>query len=257
MDNIDGIGEYLFPDLIGSRVLIFGGAGSVGSTTAALARKCGADIVIVDQSRERVDSARAKLGNVETQIASVRNETEVKTVLDDARPHHIVLATGWPYFTTMKEIDIPATIDWVQDRLVPILAISKWLSNNPSTVHSFTIVSGFIPRKPEPKFAIWSMWAPGLVALVEALAVELGPTRVNAVGPGPMVDSPMVRENFQGKEYDRLIEQTKTTSPIRKVVKLIDTARQIMFLMGDPVATGNMRLVEGGTSLTFGLSRDQ
>lgn len=257
MDSMGGIEEDLFPDLIGTRVLIFGGAGSVGSTTATLAKKCGADVIIVDQSRERVDAARSKLGNVETRIASARSETEVKTVLDETRPHHIVLATGWPYFTTMKEVDIPATVDWVQDRLVPILVISKWLANNPSTVRSFTIVGGFIPRKPEPKFAIWSMWAPGLVALVEALAVELGPTRVNTVGPGPMVDSPMVRENFPGKEYDRLIEQTKSTSPIRKVVKLIDTARQIVFLMGDPVATGSIRLVEGGTSLTLGLSRDR
>jgi hypothetical protein len=84
---------------------------------------------------------------------------------------------------------------------------------------------------------------------VEALAVDIAPTRVNVVGPAPVVDSPLI-PRFLGDDASRALwERLKSTNPTRRAVTLHDVARHVLSLVADPIVTGAMRTVDAGEAL--------
>lgn len=240
----------MFPDLVGTRVLLIGGGGSVGRTAARLARDAGATPVVADRGAEQFELARASAGDVETHVVDARNEDSVADVLTAAAADHVVLCTGWALFAELSEFDLVEVMDWIGDRIEPIFAVAKWLARNPGRIRSFTIVSGLLLRRPEPRLALWSLMGPAIVGLAEHLAVELAPTRVNVVGPAPMVDSYMFRHGIGSDAVAaKVVENQKARNPARRAVHLEDTARQVLIVTGDPVTTGSFRPVDAGSTL--------
>ena len=223
----------LLPDLVGTRVLLIGGGGSVGRTTAKLAQELGATPVVADQDEEAFERARSVVGDVETHVVDARNEASVGAVLDAAAADHVVLCTGRTLIKPLVDIELDELMDWVGDRFEPIFAVGKWIARNPGRLRSLTIVSGFLIRRPEPLIASWSMMGPAIVGLAENLAVQLAPTRVNVVGPGPMVDSTMLRHELGSDEaaatFTRTLEERnparRASSEDRKSTRLNSSHR--------------------------------
>jgi NAD(P)-dependent dehydrogenase (short-subunit alcohol dehydrogenase family) len=185
---------------------------------------------------------------------NARDDVAIADTLTCAGADHIVLSTGWPLFVRARDFDVAAAMDWVGDRVEPILGIAKWIARNSGRTRSLTIVSGFVHRRPEPGLALWSLMGPGIVGLAENLAVDLAPTRVNVVGPGPMVDSEMLKRAVGSDDAHRkLVETMRARNPAGRAVRLEDTARQVLFVVGDPIVAGSFREVEGGGNLTAGM----
>ena len=90
----------------------------------------------------------------------------------------------------------------------------------------------------------------GLVSLIEAMAVELAPTRVNEVAPSLIVESTVADRFFKSaEEREGWRLKVEQTSPARRAVTLEDAARQVVGLITDPAITGSVRVVDGGQSL--------
>jgi NAD(P)-dependent dehydrogenase (short-subunit alcohol dehydrogenase family) len=241
----------MFPDLVGTRMLVIG-AGGVGRTTAAHARVLGVEVVLADASREQLESARASVPDAVLHEVNVRDEGSLVGLLETAAADHIVLATGYVYFAPLGQVDVRKMMDYFADRLEPILVIGNWIARQPRRPRSLTIVSGFVGL-PIPGNVAWSAMGPAIRGVTQHLAVELGPTRVNAVGPGPMVDSPLFRRAAGSDDNLRkAVAAIEAQLPIGRAVTLADAARQVLYAAGDPVATGCLRPVEGGVSLSPG-----
>ena len=244
----------MFPDLVGTRVLFVGGGGSIGRTTAKLAQELGAVVVVADVNADQIDRARALVGDVETYVADAKDDAALAEALSAAEADHIVLSTGTPLFVHARDFELDTALEWISDRIAPVLAVGKWIGRNPGITRSFTIVSGFVPRRPAPGMALWSLVGPGVVGLAENLAVELAPTRVNVVGPAPMVDSEMLKNAVGSDEaHQTLIESLEKHNPARRAARLGDAARAVVYLMGDPLTSASFRQVDGGAHLTVGL----
>lgn len=243
----------LVPDLLDSRMLVIG-AGGVGLAAARLAQSLGVSIVLADRSEKQLAQARSAVPVAATYEVNARDQTSVHGVLDAADAHHILLATGAPLFGHIGNLDLAQMMDWVGDRLEPLLSIGSWVARRERRPRSFTVVSGWI-WLPQPGQLSWAIMGPAIRGAIEHLAIDLSPTRVNAVGPGPMVDSEMVGQAmFAGAteaERAKGIAQLASQLPAKRAIVLEDTARQILFLAGDPVATGFLRHVDGGMSLTM------
>ena len=110
----------LLPDLVGTRVLLIGGGGSVGRTTAKLAQELGATPVVADRDDEALERARDGVGDVEAHIVDARDESSVAALLDAAAADHVVLCTGWPLIKPLVDIELAELMDWVGDRFEPI-----------------------------------------------------------------------------------------------------------------------------------------
>lgn len=241
----------ILPDLARSRMLVIG-AGGVGQAVARLARALGVEVAVANRSQPKLDQIRAELPDVATYEVDARDEASIHQLLDAARADHIVLTTGRVFGVVSGQIDIAATMDYIGDRLEPIMAIANWIARSQRKPRSFTIVSGFIGVPTIDNLA-WSAAGPAIKGIMEHLAVELGPTRVNAIAPGPLVDTPMARGAIGSDEaVEAMSAALARQLPIGRAVVVEDASRQIVHVAGDPIATGSMRFAEGGLALAPG-----
>jgi enoyl-[acyl-carrier protein] reductase I len=85
-----------------------------------------------------------------------------------------------------------------------------------------------------------------LEASVRYLAAELGPhgIRVNAISPGPL----QTRAASGIPEFDKLMSEARSRSPLRQPVELEDVGTYCAFLVSDAarVITGDTHYVDGG-----------
>ena len=86
-----------------------------------------------------------------------------------------------------------------------------------------------------------------LEGLARALAVELGPIRVNAVSPG-WVDSPLW-EHVAGDAKDATLAAMAERLPVGRIGRPADISSAILFLIDNGFVTGTVLHVEGGHRL--------
>jgi NAD(P)-dependent dehydrogenase (short-subunit alcohol dehydrogenase family) len=242
-----GLLMRLLPDIPGSRLLLIG-AGGIGLAAAELARDLGVTIVVANRSQPKLDALKAAMPDVATHLIDARSQESVNQVLDAAQPDHILLATGRVFGATAGSVELAKAMDYFGDRLEPIIAIANWIANSARKPRSFTIVSGFI-GVPTMGNMTWSAMGVAVKGLVEHLAVELGPVRVNAVAPGPVLDTRMCRDVVGDAGVAVMAAGLTKQLPIGRPVVAGDVARQILFVVGDPIATGSVRFTEGGLAL--------
>jgi NAD(P)-dependent dehydrogenase (short-subunit alcohol dehydrogenase family) len=84
-------------------------------------------------------------------------------------------------------------------------------------------------------------------ALVENLAVEIAPIRVNLIAPG-FVDTPLSAD-LLGDRLEERREQLRATLPIRRVVGPQDIAALAVHLMTNTAVTGATYDIDGGQHL--------
>ncbi|MFK0220455.1 SDR family oxidoreductase [Streptomyces vinaceus] len=85
-----------------------------------------------------------------------------------------------------------------------------------------------------------------LAFLVEALAVELAPLRVNAVSPG-IIDSGAW--DRLGKDKAAFLRGVADRNPARRTGTPDDVVRAVLYAIGNPFVTGTVLHVDGGARL--------
>jgi NAD(P)-dependent dehydrogenase (short-subunit alcohol dehydrogenase family) len=86
-----------------------------------------------------------------------------------------------------------------------------------------------------------------LEALSQALALELGPLRVNTIRPG-VIDSAMWNFLDTDARVD-FRQKVSSTMPVRRVGSIDDIGHAALFLMTNPYVTGTVLEVSGGEPL--------
>lgn len=85
-------------------------------------------------------------------------------------------------------------------------------------------------------------------ALVQPLAAELAPIRVNTASPG-YVDTPWW-SMIPGPDRPAMFDQIGSSLPIRKVASADDIADAVVLLATNPNITGTVLETDGGAHLT-------
>lgn len=113
---------------------------------------------------------------------------------------------------------------------------------------SIVLTSGFSATRPRAGWTSQASIQSAIEGLTRALAVELGPIRVNAVSPGvartPRWDAwaDVDRQAFYEREEKRL--------PVGRVGGADEIAAAYIYFMKNTYATGNVLSVDGGGALT-------
>lgn len=112
---------------------------------------------------------------------------------------------------------------------------------------SITFLTGVASIRPRRGLAMVTATFAALEALSQALALELGPLRVNTIRPG-LIDSEMW--SFLGDAgREQLRQKVRETFPVRRVGAIEDIGRAAVFLMTNPYVTGAVLEVTGGEQL--------
>jgi NAD(P)-dependent dehydrogenase (short-subunit alcohol dehydrogenase family) len=232
--------------LAGKKVVVVGGSSGIGLSTAELAKREGADVIIASRNAERLDAIAEKL-NVIAIPADVTNDDSVVKLFRSCGPvDHVVvtaaqLRTG-PFKSVAME-DVRSTMEgkfWGAWRVARAADIRSG--------GSLTLVSGFLSIRPRPNSAIVSAANGALESLARALALELAPVRVNAVSPG-VIDTPIRAAMPEDARRD-MLAKAAASLPVGRVGVGEDIARQILGFMTIGFVTGSIVYVDGGALIS-------
>jgi len=247
-------------DLKNKVVIITGGRRGMGKADALLMARAGAKIVVSDISQEEcqkvADEIKKEGGEAIAIKCDVSNKAEVDNMVKAAvdkwgKVDILVNNAGicqFKPFLEMTEADWDRTIDInLKGYFLCAQAAAKEMAKQKSgvIVNVASIAMGQ-QGVGMPAIVHYCASKGGIVAMTEALAVELAPynIRVNAIAPGA-IDTPMIQE--AGLDQ-KALEGLLTRVPMKRTGRPEEIASTVLFLASDASSyiTGATIVVDGG-----------
>jgi len=228
--------------LKGKKVVVVGGSSGIGLSTAELAKREGADVIVASRSAAKLDPIAERLNAIAIP-ADVTDDKSVANLFRSSGPvdHVIVTAAqlrSGPFRTVAME-DVRSTFEGKFWGAWRVARAAEFRAGG-----SLTLVSGFLSVRPRPNSAIVSAANAALEALSRALALELAPLRVNCVSPG-IIDTP-IRAAMPEEARKEMLAKTAASLPIGRVGLGEDVAHQIVACMTNGFMTGSTIYLDGG-----------
>jgi NAD(P)-dependent dehydrogenase (short-subunit alcohol dehydrogenase family) len=239
--------------LDGKKVLIFGGSRGIGLGVAKAALDNGAEVFIAGRSAERLRAAGealSKNARLHSIAADMTSEADVARAFDQAGAiDHFATTAGTPAPNVpIADLDLDAARHFIGDKMLSAMTLAKHAAKALKRGGSMTFTSGINKDKPPvPGGAVVAAVAYSFDAFARALALELGPTRVNVVSPG-WVDTPMFDE-IVGDAKHSYFEAMADRLPVGRIATPADIAAAYIYLMESDFTTGETVHIDGGQRL--------
>ena len=229
-------------NLAGKKVVVVGGSSGIGLSTADLAKREGADVVIASRSAERLEAAAKSLG-VKSAVVDVTNDDSVVNLFGACGTvDHVVVTAAQLRSGPFKTLSLEDARATMEGKFWGAWRVARAADIRPGG--SLTLVSGFLSIRPRPASAIVGAANGALESLARSLALELAPVRVNAVSPG-IIDTP-IRAAMPEAARQEMLAKIAAALPVGRVGVGDDIARQILAFMTIGFATGSIVYLDGG-----------
>jgi NAD(P)-dependent dehydrogenase (short-subunit alcohol dehydrogenase family) len=227
-------------------VVILGGSSGIGLATAKAARAEGARVIITGRSAQRLQTARAELGEtVRTVTLDVADETGTRSFFQELDHLDHVFITAGTLIKDSRLAPDSATLQPAMDtRFWGALYAAKYGAPKMNGSGSITFMSGTAARRPIGGMSVASASCGAVEAFARALAVDLAPIRVNTIQPG-FVDTPLLDE-FLGAQRAEILAAAAARLPVRRIGQPEDIADAVLFLMKNGYVTGITLTIDGG-----------
>lgn len=232
-------------DFSQQKILVVGGSSGIGLATARLANEMGASVTVASRSPEKVRAAAATL-NAEGRVLDLTQADAVAQFFADGTVWDHVIVTGSDVkMAAVRTLPMPDAMAAMDSKFWGFYCVARAAQIRPGG--SLGVVAGFLATRPTAGRALMGAINGALESLVQGLALELKPVRVNAVSPA-VVDTEM----WHGLAVDARQAMLATLAekyPAGTVGQPLDIARQMLLLAGTPYATGTIVTLDGGASL--------
>jgi NAD(P)-dependent dehydrogenase (short-subunit alcohol dehydrogenase family) len=234
--------------LLDKVVVVVGGTSGMGLGAARAALDAGATVVVA--GRRPLTDRSGFDARIRHAVVDITNESSVRTLFDDlgALDHLLVTAAPPPgSWGPFLRGDVTENRRYLDDKVIGSLACARYAAPAMRAGGSITFLTGVAAVKPRPGMVMVSVAFAALEALSRALAVELGPLRVNTIRPG-FIDSDMW--NFlEPDAREAMRARVQSTFPVRRSGAVEDIGHAAVFLMTNPYVTGAILEVTGGEQL--------
>ncbi|MDV6264573.1 SDR family oxidoreductase [Rhodococcoides yunnanense] len=230
------------------RVLLVSGASGIGRSIASAVVDRGGEVILAGRQRDSLDAAVSELGPGASAVTiDLGDELSITQAAAEIGPvDHIVSLAADHANGPITELDPGAIRKAFDAKVIGPILLAKHFSPQLREGGSFLFFSGVAAWRPAPGLSVMVTTNGAVAFLVEALAVELAPTRVNALSPG-IVDSGAWDSMGSGK--DTLFADTARTNPVRRVGQPSDIAAAALSLLTNTFVTGVTLHVDGGGRL--------
>ena len=237
------------PGLLGQTVVVIGGSSGIGLETARRAGAEGAEVILTARNPDRLERAAREVAARSTAAFDATDPDELARFFDDlpAPIDHLLLSGRGPYYAPLAETDFAEVHKDIDQHLLLPVHVAIHARGKVRSGGSLVFIGGTGGRRRGAGLALIAAMTAALPALVENLAVELAPIRVNLVAPG-FVDTPL-SASLLGDQLDARREQLRATLPIGRVVGPGDVAALVVHLMTNTAVTGATYDVDGGQQL--------
>jgi NAD(P)-dependent dehydrogenase (short-subunit alcohol dehydrogenase family) len=244
-------------DLV-ERVALITGGKRIGAVVAIELARRGADIALVyresrSEAEETAAAVRALGRRAVTLRADLSSPDDAQRIVDEAVGHlgrlDVLVNMASIYRSLLlDEIEVS---DWDAQMAVDLRA--AWLCVRAAVPHMRRVRGGrivnfsdWVARSGRPRYVGYLTYyvaKAGIVALTEALALELAPDQilVNAVAPGPIVAP-------EGTS-DEAFAQVERATPLGRWGGEIEIAKAVLALVETDFMTGETIRVDGGRHL--------
>jgi len=232
------------------RVIVLGGSSGIGLEVAKQAASQGASVIIASSSAERVQKAVESVGReAQGQAMDVSDERAVATFFSKIGTFdHLVFTAGDSlHLHDLAATDLQQARHAFELRYWAALDAVKYGSPYIRAEGSIVLTTGIAGQRPQKGWVIAASVCGTIEALTRALAVELAPTRVNAVSPGVVRTN--LWQSMPSAERENLFESVGKSLPVGRVGEAHDIAQAYLFLMQEGFSTGQTVVVDGGTVL--------
>jgi len=224
-------------------VLVVGGTSGLGLALARHYTSRGTPVVVTGRSDERCEGACAELGpNATSRVLDLARPHEIADALKDVGPvRHLVLSAIERDANAITEYDLDAAIRLVTLKLVGYTEVVHTLVDRLDRESgSVLLFGGQAKERPYPGSTTVSTVNGGVVGMVNTLATQLKPLRVNAIHPGIVGDSPF----WSGK--DAALQAVVDRTPTGRLVTVDDVVDACVFLLENRSVNAVNLALDGG-----------
>ncbi|MFJ8624594.1 SDR family oxidoreductase [Kitasatospora sp. NPDC093550] len=234
--------------LKGRRLVVVGAGSHTGRALAKAASAAGAELVLAGPDPRKLEWTAGELAGpsevLALDIADERSITDFAARV--GRFDHLVSTAAIPANGPLRELDAADVQRAFSAKVVGPLLLAKHLADLVSADGSFTFFSGVAAWRPAPGRTVMATTNGALAFLVQALAVEIAPVRVNAVSPG-IVDTGSW--DGLGADKEAFLRGVAARNPARRVGNPEDLVKAVLYAVDNPYVTGTVLHVDGGGRL--------
>jgi NAD(P)-dependent dehydrogenase (short-subunit alcohol dehydrogenase family) len=229
------------------KVVIMGGTSGIGFATAKAAVSAGAALVITGRDVEKLKRATSSLpGRVEGALVDATSRDALSNFYKNLGPFdHLVLAVsgkvgGGPFTSLSVDLMKKAFDEKFFAYFMAVQACMPTLRTGGSIV----LVTASSARTSFPGTSGLAAVNGALERMIPTLALELRPTRVNAVSPG-IIDTPWWNA-WPKEQREATFARIAADSPVGRIGQPEDIAQAILLLLENTFMTGTVVECDGG-----------
>ncbi|MFI6586059.1 SDR family oxidoreductase [Embleya sp. NPDC050493] len=235
-------------DLTGQRLIIVGAGSRTGRLLAKAVSAAGADLVLAGPDSRKLEWTAGELaGPADVVPVDLAEETSIAALARKVGSFdHLVSTAAMPANGPLAELELADVQRAFAAKVFGPLLLAKHLAGQAREGGSFTFFSGVAAWRPAPARTVMATTNGALAFLVQALAVEIAPLRVNAVSPG-IVDTGSW--DGLGADKEAFLRTIAERNPARRVGTPDDLIKAVLFAVTSPYVTGTVLHVDGGGRL--------
>jgi NAD(P)-dependent dehydrogenase (short-subunit alcohol dehydrogenase family) len=224
-------------------VVVVGGTKGLGREVAQHYADAGREVVITGRELAACEACAAEIGGATRAAAFDLAEPHAiaDRLADVGQVQYLVLAAIDRDSNSVGDYDIDAAIRLVTLKLVGYTQVVHALAPRFTADASVLMFGGLARDRPYPGSTTVTTVNGGVTGLVRTLVIELAPTRVNALHPAIVGDSPQWRD-MPKERLDALVSRT----PIGRLVTMAEVVEACRFLLENAAINGTNLAVDGG-----------
>jgi NAD(P)-dependent dehydrogenase (short-subunit alcohol dehydrogenase family) len=224
-------------------VVVVGGTRGLGREVAEFYAGQGRDVVVTGRDAAGAEACAGEIGGstrgVGLDLADPHAIAGAHAGVDNVE--YLVLAAIERDANTVKDYDIDAALRLVTLKLVGYTEVVHTLVPHFGEGAAVLIFGGLARDRPYPGSTTVTTVNGGVTGLVRTLVIELAPTRVNALHPAIVGDSPQWRD-MPSERFEALVQRT----PTGRLVTMSEVVDASRFLLENQAINGINLPVDGG-----------
>ncbi len=230
------------------KVVVLAGYGpGLGHSVATRAIAEGARLVLASRTPEKLDAAKAELGDILTVPTDVNDEEAVRNLLAQTLASYgrvdslIVNAFQMPPMDPLTKVSHGKVKKAMETNVfAPLTLTSVFADALAESGGNIVMVSSMVIRHSQPEYAAYKLTKGALHHLASSLATELGPRgiRVNTVAPGWIYED-VNKMYFEWMAKERgvtpqdVYDEIAGLSDLKRIALPDEVANPILFLASD------------------------
>ncbi|MGW7615206.1 SDR family oxidoreductase [Streptomyces antimycoticus] len=230
------------------RVLIVGGSSDIAAALATDLLQEGARVTLAGRNIEKTTVAAKAIGDaVRPMTLDLADEESIQAAADQVRTagglDHLVSVATERSNGPVASLERRALLAAFDAKVVGPILLAKHFAQLIAEKGSLLFFSGLAAWRPSPGLVAMAATNGSVSTLASALAVELAPTRVNAISPGVIDTSNWDTAVPDKREWFR---QIAASAPVGRVGDPSDVSAAARALLVNPYITGETLHVDGG-----------